>query len=70
MALLSARDAAKLLGKTIQRTYELARVGVLPCVRLGRSVCFSEEILRAWIENGGQALPGGWRREPPKPLDN
>jgi excisionase family DNA binding protein len=64
MALISAAEAAQLLGKTRQRTYELARLGILPSVRLGRSVSFDVDTLRQWIVNGGKAPAGGWKREP------
>jgi len=48
------------------RAYELARVGILPdgvVVRLGRQIRFDEDALVDWIRGGGQALPGGWKRE-------
>ena len=45
------------------RAYELARQGILPHVRLGRQVRFVPEQVEAWIADGGQALPGGWRQE-------
>lgn len=46
------------------RAYELARLGILPSVRLGRQVRFIPEQVDQWLEAGGQALPGGWRLEP------
>lgn len=47
-----------------ERAYELARQGILPHVRLGRQVRFVPAQVEAWIADGGQALPGGWRQEP------
>lgn len=51
-------------GISKDRAYELARRNILPHVRLGRQVRFVPEQIDAWIEAGGQALPGGWRQEP------
>jgi excisionase family DNA binding protein len=56
-------QAAEFLGVSKGRAYELARLGIVPCVRLGRTVLFDPERLAAFVENGGKALPGGWRRE-------
>ena len=47
-----------------RRVYALAVDGVIPCVRVGRRVHFDLEAVERWIAAGGQALPGGWRREP------
>jgi hypothetical protein len=41
----------------------MIRRGILPGVRLGRQVRIDPEALAAFIETGGKALPGGWRRE-------
>ena len=59
VAFLPLRDAewaACLLAVTKARVYQLAREGVLPCVRLGRQIRFDERALRAWVEGGGQRL--------------
>jgi|GEM_PF-7107360 len=42
----------------------LAADGLLPIVRLGRRLYVSRERMRDWINGGGAALPGGWRRRP------
>lgn len=51
---------------TPQRVYTAVREGVLPigvAVRLGRKLLINESKYLEWIESGGSALPGGWRRE-------
>lgn len=58
--------AAGYLGVSQQRVYEMVRLGIIPAgvaIRLGRQIRISEEGLRDWVAAGGQALPGGWRRE-------
>ena len=65
MKLLSVEQVAKILGTSKARIYELIRDDLLPAVRLGRQVRVADEFLEEWIAQGGQALPGGWRREPP-----
>lgn len=59
--LLTANDVANRLNISEARAYELARHGIIPCVRLGRQVRFDPIKLEDWIESGGQSLPGGWR---------
>lgn len=61
--LVGADVVARALCVTPARAYELARLGIIPCVRVGRQVRFDVPKVRAWIEDGGQALAGGWRRE-------
>ncbi len=49
-----------------QRIYSLVREGILPpgvVVRLDRQVRINEGRLVEFLERGGAALPGGWRRE-------
>ena len=63
-ALGSMSLLAKRLGVSKARAYEMARLGLLPgVVRLGRQVRVDMDKLEAWIDNGGQALPGGWKRQ-------
>lgn len=59
--LLTAKEVATRMNISEARAYELARLDIVPCVRLGRQVRFDPVKLEAWIESGGQALPGGWR---------
>ncbi len=53
MRLLLAQEAAALLRVPPNRVYELAKRGVIPCVRIGRLVRFPEDQLRDWIAAGG-----------------
>ncbi len=64
LRLLTISEVAKVLRVPIPRAYGLARSGVIPTVRIGRQVRVAENALQAWIGQGGQALPGGWRKEP------
>jgi putative molybdopterin biosynthesis protein len=59
-----AYEVADRLGVSLQRAYEMGRCGLLPIVRLGRQIRVEEARLMSWIESGGRALPGGWKRYP------
>jgi excisionase family DNA binding protein len=61
--LLSAYEVAELLNDTRPHVLEMAREGLLPCVRLGRKVRFDPEVVQEFIRTGGRSFPGGWRRE-------
>jgi len=63
MKFLTIQETSEILKISVQRGYELARVGILPVVRLGRQLRVSEEQLGEFIEKGGKPLPGGWRRQ-------
>lgn len=60
--LIQANEAAARLGVSLQRIYELTRLGLVPAVRLGRSIRFDPQQLEAYISDGGSTWPGGWRR--------
>ena len=62
-SLMSLRDAARRLGVGYPRACELAREGILPVVRLGRTIRVDPAALDEFIRSGGKPLPGGWRRE-------
>ena len=67
MQLIEATQAAKMLGVSTGRLYELARIGILPVgviIHIGRQIRVDQDALREWVRAGGQSLPGGWRREP------
>ena len=53
--LFTIREAAARLGVGEWRAYQLARIGVLPVVRLGRSIRVDPEQLDAFIARGGDA---------------
>ena len=61
--LVTAHWGAGYLGVAKARVYELCREGLLPHVKLGRSLRFSPREVVAWAESGGKSYPGGWRRE-------
>ena len=61
--LLNVDQVAELMGESREWVYTAARENIIPSVRLGRKVKFSEKAINEFIENGGKALPGGWRRE-------
>ena len=51
-----AEEVADRLKVSVPRVYEMARKNLIPCVRMGRQVRFSERAIREWIEAGGQGL--------------
>jgi excisionase family DNA binding protein len=54
MRLLTAKEAARALNVPLSRVYELVRLGILPCVRIGeRQIRFDELALREWAAKGG-----------------
>lgn len=54
--LRDAKWACQFLGlNSKQRVYELARRGVIPCVRIVRQVRFDEDALREFVRHGGTA---------------
>jgi excisionase family DNA binding protein len=57
--LLKAEEVAPTLGVPTLRVYELARTGLLPCVRLGRQVRFAPAALEAFVASGGRGLGSG-----------
>lgn len=62
--LVDVHEVATRLGESPHAVYRMAREGLIPHVRLGRKLKVDPEQLERWIEEGGQSLPGGWRREP------
>lgn len=61
--LMTLRDAARRLGIGYAYAAELARRGIIPSVRLARTVRVDPQQLERWISDGGKALPGGWKRD-------
>ncbi len=67
MRLITAKSTAEILGVSEGRVYEMVRTNLLPrgvVVHLGRQIRIDRDALEEWIRAGGQALAGGWRREP------
>lgn len=56
MKLLRIEEVAAILDVTRPRAYEMARVGLLPVVRIGRQLRVDPGRLQDWIANGGQRL--------------
>ncbi len=64
--LQSIQYACQRLNEKPQRIYNLIRENIFPdgvVVRLGRRIRIDPERLEEFIAGGGQALPGGWRKE-------
>lgn len=59
LRLVTADEVAVQFGITRQRVYELARQGLIPTVRLGRSLRFSASAIGDWINRGGEGWGGG-----------
>jgi excisionase family DNA binding protein len=45
--------AARILGVSRGRVYQLVNAGRIPAVRVGERVYFDEDQIRGWIEGGG-----------------
>ncbi len=56
MKLLRITDVAQILDVPLARAYEMARLGIIPVVRLGRQLRVDPERLESWIAAGGQSL--------------
>ena len=62
--LLTAAAVAELLALPKTTVYEAARQNRIGgVVRIGRVIRFDSAKLQAWLDAGGEALPGGWRHE-------
>jgi excisionase family DNA binding protein len=48
--LIISREAAKALAISERTLWQLTKDGVIPCVRIGRSVRYSPADLQAWID--------------------
>ena len=58
--LLTAHDLADQLDSlSLHRIYELCREGLIPHVKVGRSVRFAVPAIASWIEAGGTSGPDG-----------
>ena len=59
---LTLKQVADILQISEARAQELARLGLLPVIRLGRQYRVDPDTLEEFLRSGGRALPGGWRR--------
>ena len=60
MRLIQAKRASEVLSVSLARLYELARLGIIPVVRLGpRQIRFDEDALTEWVRQGGLAEGNG-----------
>ena len=57
--LLRPVEAADLIGMGRAKTYELIRQGLLPSVRIGKSVRVPVRELQAWVEKQVESQAGG-----------
>ncbi len=67
MKLTTVKQGARILDVTEGRVYEMIRTELLPpgvVVHLGRQIRIDQDALAEWIQAGGQALPGRWKRVP------
>lgn len=62
--LIRVAELADYMGLPKPRVYQLAREGILPCVRLGRAVRFDPIVIQDFIRNGGATFAHGWRKDP------
>lgn len=51
--LLTAEPLARAVNVSTSRIYQLARDGVIPCVRIGRQVRFDPARVAVWLAQGG-----------------
>ena len=59
VGLVTAYDVSKILSVPRLRIYDLARTGQIPSVRIGRTIRFDPERIKAWIAAGGTAATDG-----------
>ena len=62
--LQTLREVAQRLNISYFRASELVRRDILPAVHLGRQIRIDPQKLEQFIDTGGKALPGGWRKAP------
>lgn len=53
---------ARYLDMPQSQVYRLIREGVIPAVRIGRSIRVDSTTLEEFVKNGGKQLSGGWKR--------
>lgn len=53
MRFLTAKEVSVMMRIPLARVYELARMNLIPCVRMRRQLRFNEDALREWAAQGG-----------------
>jgi hypothetical protein len=61
---MTLREASEVPCVSYWRAAELARTGDVTCCQAWAAVRVHPQKLAEFIDRGGQALPGGWRRRP------
>ena len=63
--LLKLAEVAQILDVPLSTAYEHARTGLFDAfvIRVGRQVRAHPGRFRTWLESGGAALAGGWRKD-------
>lgn len=56
MRFLTAKEVSVAMRIPPARVYELARLNLIPCVRMGRQIRFDESKLTEWADKGGSTL--------------
>jgi len=62
--LMTSPEVARILSISERSLWQLTRDGVLPCVRIGRSVRYTARSLEEWIRS--REASGGQQRQLPK----
>jgi len=62
--MLTVDEVATQLRVTRGAVYELVREGLIPAVHVGRRIRIAERVLVNFVESGGRAWAGGWRKRP------
>ena len=57
--LMNVTQTAEHLGIPARQVYYYCSKGLIPHIRIGRLVRFSEDQIKRWIEAGGSSLPDG-----------
>jgi hypothetical protein len=61
--LLKGKQVEEIYGIKNRSLIGYAKHGVIKAVRVGRQIFYDRLSLDAFIESGGKAFPGGWKRE-------
>jgi len=62
--LIKVHDLAEQWSLSEDRIYTLAREGIIPSIRIGRTLRFSPSAIQEFLSNGGKSLSDEGKREP------